>query len=96
MDGRFPGFNSLKGILSLIKSIIPSSLEFLSNLVRLGNHETINCSKGNFSSICVFHNKRRFISFVIKEVGISNLFLTELIFNCPIIIRFGFSRFRFL
>ena len=67
LDERFPGFNSLKGILSLMESIIQPPLEF---------------------------NNRTSISFVIKEVSISNLFLIELIFNCPMIIGFGFSSLR--
>ena len=90
MDGRCPGFNSLKGILSLTKSIIPPPLELLSNLNGFTKPEIRNYSKGNVSSIFVSDNKRISISFAIKEVSVSNLFLIELIFNCPITIRFGF------
>ena len=51
LDGRFPDFNSLKGILSLMKNIIPPPLEFLSNLNGFAKPEIRNCSKGNVSFI---------------------------------------------
>ena len=94
LDGRFLGFNSVKVILTLMESIIPPPLEFLSNLNGFAKHEIRNCSKGNVSS--VFGNKRTSILFVIKDVNISNLLPIELIFNWPIKIRFGFSSLRFL
>ena len=96
LDGWFLGFNSLTGILSLMKSIVPPPLEFLSNLNGFAKHEIRNCSKVNVSSVFVSDNKRTFILFVIKEVNISNLLPIELIFNLPIKIRFGFSSLRFL
>ena len=94
LDGTFPGVNSLKGILSLIKCIILPPLEFLSNLHGFTKPEIRNCSKGNVSSI-LSDKKRTSILFAIKEVSISNLFLIELIFNCPIMVWFGFSNLRF-
>ena len=66
LDGRFPGFDSLKGILSLIKSIIPPPLEFLSNPNGFAKPEIRNFSKGNLSSIFLSDNKRTSISFVMK------------------------------
>ena len=95
MDERFPDFNSQKGILSLMKSIMPLPLEFLSNLNGFAKPEIRNCSKGNVSSTFVSDNKRTSISFFIKEVRISNWFLIELIFNCPIMIRYRFSSLIF-
>ena len=65
LDGRFPGFNSLKGIFSLIKSIIPPPLELLSNPNGFEKPEIRNCSKGNVSSIFVSYNKRR--NFLVKR-----------------------------
>ena len=77
LDGWFLGFNSLTGILSLMKSIVPPPLEFLSNLNGFAKHEIRNCSKVNVSSVFVSDNKRTFILFVIKEVNISNLLPIE-------------------
>ena len=95
LDGRFWSFNSLKEILILIKILIPPPLEFLPNLNGFAKPETRNCSKRNISPIFVSGYKRKSILFVMKEVSISNLFLIELIFNCPILIRFEFSSLRF-
>ena len=44
LDGRFPGFNSLKGVLSLMKTLIPPPLEILPNLNGFAKPEI--CSKG--------------------------------------------------
>ena len=95
LDGKFPGFDSLEGILSLMKNVILPPLEFLSNLNGFAKPEIRNCSKRNVSSIFVSSNKRTTILFVIKKVSISNLFLIALIFNCPIKTRFGFSSLTF-
>ena len=84
LDGWFLGFNSLTGILSLMKSIVPPHLEFLSNLNGFAKNEIRNCSKVNVLSVFVSDNKRTSILFVIKEVNISNLLPIELIFNWPI------------
>ena len=67
LDGRFPGFSSLEGILSLMKSIMPPPLEFLFNLNGFAKPEIRNCSKGNVSSISVSDSKRASVSFAIKK-----------------------------
>ena len=64
-----------------MKNIILPPLRFLSNLTGFWKPE--NCSQGKVS-ISVSDNKRTSILFVIKGVSISNLFLIESIFNCPI------------
>ena len=46
LDGTFPGFIILKGISSLMKSIIPTLLEFLSHLNGFAKPEIRKCSKG--------------------------------------------------
>ena len=71
------GFQVLTGILSLIKRIIPPPLEFQSNLNGFAKPETRNCSKRNVSPNFVSDNKRTSISFAIKEVSFSNLFLID-------------------
>ena len=96
LDGRFLGFNSVKIILTLMESIIPPPLEFLSNLNGFAKHEKRNCSKVKVSSVFFSDKKRTSISFVIKQVNISNLLPIELIFNWSIKIWFGFSSIRFL
>ena len=82
-------------VLTAWNSITPPPLEFLSNLNGFAKPEIRNCSKGNVSSSFVYDNKRTSTAFAFKEVSFSNLFLIELIFNCPIIICFGFSSLRF-
>ena len=67
LDGRFKGFNSMKGILSLMKRIIPPLLEFLFHLNGSAKPEIRNCSKGNVSSMFLSDNKKTSISFAIKE-----------------------------
>ena len=93
-DGRLPGFNSLKKILYLMKSIISLPIKLLSNLIGFAKSEIRNFYKGGILFTSVSGNNRTSISFVIKVVSISNLFLIELIFNCPIVIQFGFSSLR--
>ena len=95
LDGESPPLNSLKGIISLMKRIIPPPLEFLSNHNGFAKPEIRNHSKGNISAIFVSDNKRTSISFIIKKFNISNMFLVELIFSSPIMIQFGFSSLRF-
>ena len=81
LDEWFVGFNRLTGILTLMKSIVPPPLEFLSNINGFAKHEIRNCSKVNVLSVFVSDNKRTSILFAIKEVNISNLLPIELIFN---------------
>ena len=64
LDRRFPRFNNLKRILSLMKSIIPPPLAFIFNLNGFAKLEIRNCSQ-NVSSNFVSDIKKRYISFAI-------------------------------
>ena len=60
LDGRFPGFNRLKGMLSLMKSIIPPPLETL-DFIKFQWHY-LCCYFDNFYRF--FLEKRRLTSLV--------------------------------
>ena len=66
----------------------------LSKLIGFAKPEIRNFYNGGILFTSVTGNNRTSISFFIKAVRISNLFLIELIFNFLTVIRFGFSSLR--
>ena len=75
LDRRFPRFNNLKRILSLMKSMIPPPLAFIFNLNGFAKLEIRNCSQNVSSLILSLTLRKDIFRLLFKKLAFQICFL---------------------